>query len=68
MHKKNIKTNFIERKGCDLLPAGVSQIPKVVLKFKVSLALEGWIALTGDCYKQAWVGMFHLQNFFVTNY
>lgn len=54
MHKKNIKTNFIERKVCDLLlPAGVRPVPKVVSKFKVSLALEGWIVLSGDPSSQA---------------
>lgn len=42
MCKRNIKTNLIERKGCDLLlPSGVMPIPKEVSKFKVSLALEG---------------------------
>lgn len=40
MHKKKIKTNFIERKDL-LLPAGVRPVPKVVSKLKVSLALEG---------------------------
>jgi len=68
MHKKIIKPNFIEREGCDVLLERERPIPKVVLKFKVSLALEVLLVLIGDPYNTASVGIVQLQKFFVTNY